>query len=257
MDPLAEKYYPISPYVYCANNPINNIDPFGLDVWEINNKGKIVNRIDDETQDAFYMVAKDKDGNYQRTYTTDAEGNNTYNSIAFEYGTVSEAKGKTLFRDATCYSVTSESAGADLFKFFSDNTKVEFGLINTKSNGSTVMTNHSENSVSASATALQMSEAGGTVTSVVHNHSNNSNPSGFRTDDTSGDKFAANLLLNSHGNQVERYLYQSKTNSLVMYNEKRIIGTTSWKLLFSPSMSRKVNVPYIRSFYPGAGLPPR
>ena len=29
MDPLAEKYYGISPYAYCANNPINLVDPDG------------------------------------------------------------------------------------------------------------------------------------------------------------------------------------------------------------------------------------
>jgi RHS repeat-associated protein len=31
MDPLAEKYYSISPYAYCANNPVNRIDPDGED----------------------------------------------------------------------------------------------------------------------------------------------------------------------------------------------------------------------------------
>jgi hypothetical protein len=31
VDPLAEKYYSISPYVYCSNNPINKIDPDGMD----------------------------------------------------------------------------------------------------------------------------------------------------------------------------------------------------------------------------------
>lgn len=29
MDPLAEKYYPTSPYAWCGNNPINAIDPDG------------------------------------------------------------------------------------------------------------------------------------------------------------------------------------------------------------------------------------
>ena len=29
MDPLCEKYYSISPYAYCANNPVNRIDPDG------------------------------------------------------------------------------------------------------------------------------------------------------------------------------------------------------------------------------------
>ena len=37
MDPLAEKYYPISPYAYCAGNPVNLVDPEGKD-WYTNNE---------------------------------------------------------------------------------------------------------------------------------------------------------------------------------------------------------------------------
>jgi len=32
MDPLAEKYYSISPYAYCAGNPVRFIDPNGMDI---------------------------------------------------------------------------------------------------------------------------------------------------------------------------------------------------------------------------------
>ena len=32
MDPLCKKYYSISPYAYCADNPINSIDPDGRDI---------------------------------------------------------------------------------------------------------------------------------------------------------------------------------------------------------------------------------
>ena len=31
VDPMAEKYYNISPYAYCGNNPVNRIDPDGRD----------------------------------------------------------------------------------------------------------------------------------------------------------------------------------------------------------------------------------
>jgi RHS repeat-associated protein len=33
LDPLAEKYYAVSPYAYCANNPMRYIDPTGL-AWK-------------------------------------------------------------------------------------------------------------------------------------------------------------------------------------------------------------------------------
>ena len=33
VDPLCKKYYSISPYAYCANNPVRFIDPTGME-WK-------------------------------------------------------------------------------------------------------------------------------------------------------------------------------------------------------------------------------
>lgn len=39
VDPLAEKYPSLSPYVYVADNPVNAIDPDGRDIIFVTNKG--------------------------------------------------------------------------------------------------------------------------------------------------------------------------------------------------------------------------
>lgn len=35
IDPMCEKYYNLSPYAFCGNNPINNIDAFGKDILPV------------------------------------------------------------------------------------------------------------------------------------------------------------------------------------------------------------------------------
>jgi len=50
IDPLAEKRYWISPYAYCSNNPLNRIDPDGMDDYYLNEDGRMVlaRRTDDK-----------------------------------------------------------------------------------------------------------------------------------------------------------------------------------------------------------------
>ena len=41
MDPLCEKYYGVSPYVYCGNDPIKHVDPDDMRKWPVNEKDKL------------------------------------------------------------------------------------------------------------------------------------------------------------------------------------------------------------------------
>lgn len=43
MDPMAEKYYGVSPYAYCAGNPVNRVDPSGktIRIYYHTSDGKI------------------------------------------------------------------------------------------------------------------------------------------------------------------------------------------------------------------------
>jgi RHS repeat-associated protein len=59
MDPLAEKYYSISPYAYCANNPIKFVDPNGEDLYlyyYMSDNYKH-GRTDDATNKMFWVAA--------------------------------------------------------------------------------------------------------------------------------------------------------------------------------------------------------
>ena len=63
MDPLCEKYYDISPYVYCLDNPVKYFDPDGLSTWvkdEGNGMYKVVggNLYDNDLNIYVYVVDK-------------------------------------------------------------------------------------------------------------------------------------------------------------------------------------------------------
>lgn len=129
---LAYGYPPLSPYSYCAANPVNVVDPDGRDIWEINQHGEIVNRIKDRTQDGFYMVEKNTDGIWQRI-----EGQ----SLVFDYGTISASRrvmvtalydGSSKSQPLTFFEVKGDDNATKLFEFLANpemTTNVEWGHV--------------------------------------------------------------------------------------------------------------------------------
>ncbi len=55
-DPLSEKYYSISPFVYCLNSPLNVIDPFGLTYYWVDGE---MQEIDDGYYDTMEVTQRE------------------------------------------------------------------------------------------------------------------------------------------------------------------------------------------------------
>lgn len=115
IDPHAEKYYSVTPYAYCMNNPVKYIDPDGRDVWEIQQDGttKWIEKSETHT-----------------LYALNSQGERTGASI-----TVTD---RTIFDQLTenrnpkdydgSYAISNSHETGDVFLFAANNTNVEWGL---------------------------------------------------------------------------------------------------------------------------------
>ena len=103
IDPLAEKYYGISPYVYCGGDPVNMLDISGDSYYALTDSGKVV--LAKETEDKYdYLVAS-----------------NGEKQLVNDQSILSD-----LSNGKTASSKSTETV--DLFFFASDHSIVEWGL---------------------------------------------------------------------------------------------------------------------------------
>ncbi|MCQ2144237.1 MAG: hypothetical protein MJY72_00680 [Bacteroidales bacterium] len=199
LDPLAEKYPGISPYSYCAGNPINFVDPDGLDRWEINGQGRIVNRYEDTTRDAFYFITED--------------GIDENRSITFSYNTFHE--------DGGIFSSYDGRSSADLFRFFSRNASIEFGLIADSKDGFRVFTDNKPDRIDMNKVANDLEVKGNTISIMIHSHPRNTLPSGFGNNKL-GDRFIAMLYDESNYEIVRHYVYLPSYDQIMSYTKDTI-----------------------------------
>ena len=66
-----------------------------MDIWEVDDKGRIVSHTENKEIDTIYLVNKDDKGNITRR--TDDDGNEI--SISFEYGTIEKTRSITFSPD--------------------------------------------------------------------------------------------------------------------------------------------------------------
>ncbi len=137
VDPKCDRYYWITPYAYCNNNPLKRIDPNGMDVWEIDEKGNLINRI--KNQKDFFLVRK-------------ADGS-TVESTAYENGTI---MGKTAYTQerknpktdhminvtVDMYGIQGNKPADELMQFFADHTQVEWSRFGLEKEYNAITTSH-------------------------------------------------------------------------------------------------------------------
>ena len=127
VDPLADKYPGLSPYAYCAWNPIRLVAPNGRDVWEIDRKGNVTRK---DQSDKTTIYAVNKQG--KRTGSSvDLSSDDILNQLK-GYGVKcqrTDALGMPIKEGRLQAAISSNKEDiVKFFKFASENTDQEWGI---------------------------------------------------------------------------------------------------------------------------------
>ena len=121
VDPMAAKYPSLSPYVYCADNPVRCVDPNGEEIYEFDENGKYLRTSGDKGSSDQIAIIK--------------ENGDKIMSQAYKHGTIQLGlKGTVNQKDGTSVNVQSlrikgDAQALDCFKFVADNSEVEWALM--------------------------------------------------------------------------------------------------------------------------------
>ena len=134
IDPLCEKYYHLSPYVFCAANPISYVDPSGMDIYSLNQDGTFV--LTTETDDDFDTIVAESGKSIEVTksfFSSEKTGTDKTEETDAETG-----DSKLVDYQYNYYELPGD--GMELFEFFANNTNVEWSRIEL-SDGNTIIGN--------------------------------------------------------------------------------------------------------------------
>jgi RHS repeat-associated protein len=212
VDPMADEYLSLTPYAYCANNPLKYIDPTGMALHDygLNEQGYIT-------------LLRETDDPTDRLIALDNDGNETDKSIEINKGILNNKKTNTVTASDEekytfdQYNVKDDNKATDLFEFVADNTKVEWSLtgVGAKSgaNGQNILTTSHKEASEAGGGYLQA--YGYTIRNHTHSHPYNKIPS------DADKKFAASLNLQF--STATLYIYHK--GEYFRYNKDGLIPT--------------------------------
>ena len=128
VDPLAEKYYNISPYVYCGNNPVNRIDPDGCDSIYYDQNGSELYRIKNKSTDVIFGIrTKNNVGQFYSSQATSGKVDRISDSDYWKsWSEISE--GKINDKNIVCFGNLDQLKAAK--EYIKDDGKSGDGNIN-------------------------------------------------------------------------------------------------------------------------------
>jgi uncharacterized protein RhaS with RHS repeats len=139
MDPLSEKYFEASPYAYVLNNPINAIDPDGMNRYLINDKGETILALKEDKDDILFSVGNQslKNATIENIQDTNKDGKqDDKDGVTVKtrglIGQLTHQNKNADYREFSSSSKQNSQTESDylsLFKYVADNTKAEFSLI--------------------------------------------------------------------------------------------------------------------------------
>ena len=158
MDPMAEKYYGVSPYAYVNNNLINKIDPIGLTDYDVQNSTGNISVapdlqfiIENIIVKIYYTLPKSNPGESDTFFATNDKGERTGDSYTVKEGVQmrsfkgsrksAENNSIVPFR-ADELIVPNNKEGKGLFEFMADHTNVEWSQFKLESGKNILSTSH-------------------------------------------------------------------------------------------------------------------
>ena len=140
VDPMASKYPSLSPYVYCADNPVKLVDPNGEEIYEFDESGKYL-RVSGEKGSADQIAIRKSDGS---VVLSKEYKNGTIRLGQKDF--VSQESGNSV--EVQPLNIKGDDNAIDCFKFAVDNSSCEWSLCQVGSTsgeiGNNVLSNSQE-----------------------------------------------------------------------------------------------------------------
>ena len=217
-DPKSWDYPGINPFLYCAANPILNIDPSGEDIYTVDESGNII--LQNVTEDDFDTLI----------------ASSTMNSINIDKGILNNLFSEKLPDNNGTVNInimTLDGHTSDLHEFLSQNTNVEWSSIQYVDDNNTLKTQIGTSHLdgmdySMSYIVDMITTENGSVMTAMHNHPNKS------TIVSNGDVKVANMIIQNHpfaefyilvANPTIRKIEYSPQSTPGLINEVTVIGT--------------------------------